>query len=98
MPGQWTVPLGEGAELIADKYAITRVAQDLHAYSSHTRAASAWADGLYAAEVVPVAGVDLARDETVRPEASLEAMDRLKPVSARTGRSPPATPRRSTTE
>jgi acetyl-CoA acetyltransferase family protein len=80
MPGEWTVPLGEGAELIADRYGITREAQDQYAYESHLKAAAAWAAGEFKAETVMVPGTDLLRDETVRPEASLEALAKLKPV------------------
>jgi acetyl-CoA acetyltransferase family protein len=80
MPAEWTVPLGECAELIADKYAISREAQDAFALASHEKAARAWAQGRYAAEVVPIEGVDLERDEGVRPDTSLERLARLKPV------------------
>ncbi|MEU8977350.1 acetyl-CoA C-acyltransferase [Streptomyces sp. NPDC048309] len=80
MPEEWTVPLGESAELIADKYGITRVAQDAFALASHEKASRAWKDGAYDAEVVPVDGVDLPRDEGIRDDTSLEALGRLKPV------------------
>lgn len=53
MRPQWTVPLGEGAELIADKYGITRERQDAYALDSHEKAARAWREGLYEAETVP---------------------------------------------
>ncbi|MET7519993.1 acetyl-CoA C-acyltransferase [Streptomyces sp. NPDC005480] len=80
MPAQWTIPLGESAELIADKYHITRQEQDAFALASHQKAASAWKDGAYDAEVVPVDGVELTRDEGIRDNTSLEALARLKPV------------------
>ncbi|GAB2853347.1 thiolase family protein [Actinocorallia aurea] len=80
MREEWTVALGEGAELVADKYAIGREAQDAFALSSHAKADAAWHAGLYDAEVVPVAGADLTRDETIRPGGTLESMARLKPV------------------
>ena len=86
MPPQWTVPLGESAELIADKHGITREQQDAFALASHEKAAQAWKDGLYEAEVVPVPvpqrkgePVLVSRDESVRDSPSLEAMARLKP-------------------
>jgi acetyl-CoA acetyltransferase family protein len=78
MPGEWTVGLGEGAELIADKYGITREAQDTFALASHRKAAAAWAAGAYDGEVVPVA--ELPRDETVRENTSMEALGKLKPA------------------
>ncbi len=80
LPREWTVPLGEGAELIADKHAITREAQDAFALASHEKAARAWARDAFAEEVVPLEGVELARDEGVRPDTSLEKLARLKPV------------------
>ncbi|MFF8609506.1 thiolase family protein [Streptomyces sp. NPDC015346] len=86
MEPQWTVPLGESAELIAEKHGITREQQDAFALASHAKAASAWKDGLYDAETVPVEipqrtgePVVLDRDECIRDHASLNAMAKLKP-------------------
>ncbi|WP_329012735.1 thiolase family protein [Streptomyces sp. NBC_00690] len=80
MPTEWTVPLGEGAELVAERYGVGREAQDAFALDSHRKAAAAWAAGLYAGEVVPVDGVDLDRDECIRDDTSAAALARLKPV------------------
>ncbi|POM22799.1 3-oxoadipyl-CoA/3-oxo-5,6-dehydrosuberyl-CoA thiolase [Actinomadura rubteroloni] len=80
MEPQWTVALGEGAELVADKHAITRESQDAFALASHRKAARAWTDGLFGAESVPVPGTDLTRDETIRATASPEALARLAPA------------------
>ncbi|MFF2324975.1 MULTISPECIES: thiolase family protein [unclassified Streptomyces] len=77
---QWTVPLGEGAELVADRQGITREQQDAFAVASHEKAARAWRNGLYDGEVVPVDGVGLTRDETIRDTTSPESLARLKPV------------------
>ncbi|MEU1819116.1 thiolase family protein [Streptomyces roseifaciens] len=85
MPERWTTSLGEGAELIADKYGITREQQDAYALASHRKAARAWAEGAYAAEVVPVPGVELPRDETIRDNTSMEALARLKPAFRKEG-------------
>ncbi|MFC3573955.1 thiolase family protein [Streptomyces yaanensis] len=86
MNPQWTIPLGESAELIADKHRITREQQDEFALASHQKAAKAQADGLFDVELAPVSiprrkgdPVVLAADECVRPDASLEAMAKLKP-------------------
>ncbi|GAA1899841.1 thiolase family protein [Streptomyces durmitorensis] len=86
MEPQWTVPLGESAELVADKHRITREQQDAYALASHRKAAQAQKDGLFDAEIAPVAlpqrkgdPVLFERDECVRADASLEAMARLKP-------------------
>jgi acetyl-CoA acyltransferase len=80
MPAQWTVALGEGAEILADKYGIDRAAQDRFALRSHQRAAAAWSAGAFKDEIVPVTGVDLDRDEGIRPDTSLEKLATLKPV------------------
>lgn len=80
MPAEWTVPLGEGAELIAEKYGFGRAAQDAFALDSHRKASRAWREGWYDREVVAVPGSDLVRDETVRDTTSLEALAALKPA------------------
>lgn len=86
MEPQWTVPLGESAELIADKHKIGREQQDEYALASHRKAAKAQQAGLFDAELAPVSipqrkgdPVAFAADECVRPDASLPAMARLKP-------------------
>jgi acetyl-CoA acetyltransferase family protein len=80
MPQEWTIPLGEGAELVARKHGVSRRAQDDFALASHAKAARAWRDGLFDAEVVPLPGVDLARDESIRDGGTPETMARLKPA------------------
>ncbi|RLV09906.1 acetyl-CoA C-acyltransferase [Streptomyces griseocarneus] len=79
LPTRWTVPLGEGAELIADKHGISREQQDAFALASHRKASRAWKEGAYDAEVVPLPDVVLPRDETIRDNTSTEALARLKP-------------------
>ncbi|MFG2327179.1 thiolase family protein [Streptomyces sp. NPDC048568] len=100
MDPQWTIPLGESAELIADKHGITRERQDEYALASHHKAARAQADGLFDAELVPVPverrkgdPVDFAADECVRPTASLEAMAKLKPSFRKTSEANWGSPR-----
>jgi acetyl-CoA acetyltransferase family protein len=85
MPDQWTVPLGEGAEILAERYEIPRSAQDEFALRSHQRAAAAWERGDYADEVVTVDGVELERDEPIRPDTSIEKLARLKPAFRESG-------------
>ena len=80
MPAEWTVSLGEGAELVADRHGLGRDAQDAFARDSHRKAAVAWAKGLDDGEVVPSPGAELSRDECVRENTSLEALGRLKPA------------------
>ncbi|WP_405915534.1 thiolase family protein [Streptomyces sp. NBC_00728] len=86
MDPQWTIPLGESAELIADKHGITREQQDEFALGSHRKAARAQAEGLFDAEIAPLTlprrkgePVVFGADECVRADASLDAMARLKP-------------------
>ncbi len=85
MAPEWTVSLGEGAELVADKHGITREQQDAYALSSHAKAVRAWRDGLYDGEIVAVEGVDLARDESIRDNTSPEALAKLKPSFRESG-------------
>ena len=80
MPAEWTISLGEGAEVLADKYGIGREEQDAFAVRSHQQAAAAWSGGAFAAEVAAVAGVDLERDECIRPDTSLERLAGLRPA------------------
>ena len=80
MPERWTASLGECTELLADKYQIGRQAQDEFALASHQKAAAAWTAGAYAAELVELPGVALERDESIRTDASLAALARLKPA------------------
>ncbi|WP_134768026.1 thiolase family protein [Nocardioides sp. 1609] len=79
MPAAWTVSLGEANELLAERFAISRERQDEFAVRSHDLADAAWAAGFYDELVGPVAGVDLARDEGIRPGSSVERLAGLKP-------------------
>jgi acetyl-CoA acetyltransferase family protein len=85
MPERWTASLGEGAELLAERYELSREEQDAFAVRSHRRAAAAWERGAFADEVVPVPDVDLERDESIRPDASPEGLARLRPVFRKDG-------------
>jgi len=78
MPPQWTIGLGEATELLAAEYKVDRDAQDAYAARSHHRAADAWDSGAFDDEVLPSG--ELARDECVRPDTSMAALARLKPV------------------
>ena len=79
MPHEWTVSLGEANEQLADALAVPRRRQDELAAASHERAARAWADGFYDDLVVPVPGVELARDESIRDGSTPETLAGLKP-------------------
>jgi acetyl-CoA acyltransferase len=84
MPSEYVVDNGEGAEILADRFDIGRDEQDAFAARSHRNAAAAWEAGRHA-EVVPVPGVELTRDEGIRPEASPETLAALAPVFRREG-------------
>ncbi len=83
MPRQWTVSLGEGAEILANMFEISREEQDEFALRSHRNAAQAWDSGLFADEVLPVTRdgeLLLDRDESVRPGTTMEKLAALKPA------------------
>jgi acetyl-CoA acyltransferase len=89
MPKEWTVSLGEATEQLAERYAITREAQDLFALESHEKAAKAWATGTFDGEVVPwehlapilpKSAQPLTRDESIREGGTPEVMAKLKPA------------------
>jgi acetyl-CoA acetyltransferase family protein len=78
MPERWTVALGETAEILADRYRISRQSQDEFALRSHRLAADAWERGDFDAEIVPVG--EVTRDEGVRTDTTLEALAGLSPA------------------
>lgn len=83
--------MGMTGELVAEKHGITREQQDAYALQSHRKAAAAWREGRFAAEVIPVemkskkGSVMVTRDESVREDASLEALAALKPAFKKDG-------------
>ena len=83
MPDEWTVSLGEGAEILADRYGIAREVQDEFALDSHKKAAAAWDRGTFADEIVEME--QLARDENIRADTTLEKLGQLKPVFRKDG-------------
>ncbi|WP_210441430.1 thiolase family protein [Nocardioides xinjiangensis] len=79
MPAEWTVSLGEANEQLCEAYDVSRERQDAFAVRSHRLAHEAWEAGFYDELVVPVEGVDLARDEGIRPDATAESLAGLRP-------------------
>jgi acetyl-CoA acyltransferase len=73
---------GVAAELVAQKWRISRAEMDEYAAQSHDRAERARSAGGFEAEIVPVAvdGVTVSRDETIRPSTTFEGLSGLKPV------------------
>ncbi len=84
--------MGETAENVAERYNLTRDEQDRYALESQRRAAAAWERHAFAGEVVPVGvaqrkgpPVAFARDESVRGDATLEALAKLPAVFRKGG-------------
>jgi len=80
------VPQGISAELIAEKWGITREDNDEFSVRSHQRAAQATAEGRFDREIVPIdvtteSGAErFATDEGIRPGSSMETLAKLKPA------------------
>ena len=83
------VPQGISADLIATRYGYSRDDVDAYAVESQKRAAAAWADGRFDRSVVPVTDVLgltlLDRDETVRPDTTMQTLAGLNPSFAEMG-------------
>ena len=83
------IPQGISADLIATLEGFSRHDLDSYALQSHQRAAVARAAGHFRKSVVPVHDIAgllmLAEDETIRANATLEAMARLEPSFAAMG-------------
>ena len=80
--------MGESAEKMGQRNAISREAQDAFAVQSHRRAAAAVASGRFADEVTPVdvrGDVRVHADDIIRGDASLEKLARLRPAFAKNG-------------
>ena len=90
------IPMIETAEIVSDRYGISREAQDIYSLQSQQRVAAAQQAGLFSAEIVPFAtsmsvfnkdtkettfkDVILESDECNRPSTSLESLASLEPV------------------
>jgi acetyl-CoA C-acetyltransferase len=74
--------MGLAAEYTAKKSGISREEQDRYAYESHMKAAQATEEGKFKEEIIPIPFKDglLERDETIRPDTTLEKLAKLKPV------------------
>ena len=87
LPEEWTMGLGETAEVVAAEYGISRQEQDALAMESQRRAARAMEEGRFDAEIAPVEvpqrrgdPVTVSTDEHPRPDTTLEKLSRLRPV------------------
>jgi acetyl-CoA C-acetyltransferase len=83
------VPQGISADLIATKYGISRADLDAYSVESQKRAAHAWDQGWFDKSILPIVDhvgrVVLARDEHMRPDATMESLGSLKPSFAMMG-------------
>jgi acetyl-CoA acyltransferase len=77
-PARWTQSLGACAGDVAEQLGIGRVEQDEWSLRSHQRAAEAWAKGRHDGFAVPVGPVT--RDESIRPDTTLEKLAALNPA------------------
>ncbi len=80
LPAQWRVPLGEGAEILVDEFAISRDEQDEFALRSHHRAQRAWEEGYFEEEIVLVPETTLTIDESIRLDSTIDRLSALFPV------------------
>src|SRR5438067_11158902 len=80
------IHMGSEAEIIAEKFCVTRDEQDQYSLQSHQRAAAATAAGRFKEEIVPIEvkqkkGVLVVdSDEPIRGDSSMDALTRLMPV------------------
>jgi acetyl-CoA acyltransferase len=70
--------MGETAENLAKKYAISRDRQEAFAVFSHQKAAQAAQSGKFDDEIVPIG--DVKTDGTIRPDSTTDALAQLKPA------------------
>lgn len=75
--------MGEHCELMAKTWGITRAQQDAFALASHQKAAAAYTSGFFDDQLVSCAGV--LRDNNLRADASMAALESLKPAYDRSG-------------
>jgi len=84
--------MGNTGEVVAEKYQISREAQDAFAAKSHQKAADAQAAGRFNEEIIPIEipqkkgdAVVLDYDEPVRPDTTAESLGKLKPAFKKDG-------------
>jgi 3-oxoadipyl-CoA thiolase len=92
MSGEWTISLGETAEVVANQHGISREDQDAFAHESQQRARAAHEQCVFQDEIVPVPlpqrdGTEIlfAKDEHPRPDVTREKLATLKPAFVKDG-------------
>jgi acetyl-CoA acyltransferase len=80
------IPQGISAEMIADKWGLSRDDMDAFGVQSHKRAARATEEGRFDKEIIPVTvetddgKEEFRRDQGIRPDSSMESLANLKPA------------------
>jgi len=82
-PSEWTQSLGRCAESVAERIGISRAEQDEWALRSHIRAMEAWQKGIHSGFAFDFSG--LTRDESIRPETSIEKLSTLPSAFSESG-------------
>src|SRR6185295_7473761 len=92
--------MGETAEIVAERYKISREDQDKYSLLSQQRTAAAQRDGKFKDEILPMRAqkavkapdgsinfedVEIDKDECNRPDTTLEGLAKLKPSFRETG-------------
>jgi len=88
MKRQWTISLGETAEVVAERYKISRAEQDAFAVESQRRAEKALKECVFTDELVPVPlpdGSTFSKDEYPRAGTTMDAVSKLKPAFKQDG-------------
>jgi acetyl-CoA acyltransferase len=87
-PAHWTTSLGEAAERVATGLGIGRQEMDEWSVRSHVLAHEAWEKGLHDDYVMPVETPTsdvVRRDESIRPDSTIETLARLRPAFTKDG-------------
>ena len=88
MKKEWTISLGETAEVVAERYKISRADQDAFAVESQRRAEKALKECVFTDELVPVPlpdGSTFAKDEYPRAGTTVDSVAKLKPAFRKDG-------------
>ena len=88
MKKEWTISLGETAEVVAARYKISRAEQDAFAVESQQRAERALKECVFTNELVPVTlpdGSTFAKDEYPRLGTTTDSVAKLKPAFKKDG-------------
>jgi 3-oxoadipyl-CoA thiolase len=88
MKKEWTISLGETADVVAELYKITRAEQDAFAVESQRRAERALKECVFTDELVPVPlpdGSTFSKDEYPRAGTTMDSVAKLKPAFKKDG-------------